>query len=81
MGPLILKKFYSYNIERNLAGCITAWYGKRTVLDCKAPKRVVWTAQYITGLSSMPSRTSISGGVGGRPENFPKTSATQAIDC
>ena len=37
MGPEILKRFYSCNIES-----IIAWYGK-------ALQRVVRTAQYITG--------------------------------
>ena len=27
MGPEILKRFYSCNIESILTGCITAWYG------------------------------------------------------
>ena len=32
-----------------MTGCITAWYGNCTALDCIALQRVLWTAQYITG--------------------------------
>ena len=49
MGPQILKRFYSCTIESVLTGCITAWYGNSTALDCMALQRVVRTAQYITG--------------------------------
>ena len=49
MGPRIFKRFYSCTAESILIGCITAWYGKCTPLDCKALQRVVRTAQYITG--------------------------------
>ena len=49
MGPQILKKLYSYTIERILTGCITAWYGNCSASDRKALQRVVCTAQYITG--------------------------------
>jgi hypothetical protein len=44
----ILKKFYSCTIE-SMTGCITAWYGNCSALDCKALQRVVRMAQYITG--------------------------------
>jgi hypothetical protein len=47
MGPEILKRFYSCNIES--IGCITAWYGNCSASDRKALQRVVRTAQYITG--------------------------------
>jgi gmma-aminobutyric acid receptor subunit gamma len=46
----ILKNVYSCTIESILTGCITAWYGKCTALECKAQQWVVWTAQYITGV-------------------------------
>uniref|UniRef100_A0AAZ3RDD3 Reverse transcriptase domain-containing protein n=1 Tax=Oncorhynchus tshawytscha TaxID=74940 RepID=A0AAZ3RDD3_ONCTS len=49
MGPQILKRFYSCTIGSILTGCITAWYGNCLASDCKAPQRVVCTAQYITG--------------------------------
>ena len=49
MGPEILKRFYSCNIERFLTGCITAWYGNCSASNLKALQRVVCTAQYITG--------------------------------
>jgi hypothetical protein len=49
MGPQILKRFYSCNIESILTGCITAWYGNCSASDQKALQRVVHTAQYITG--------------------------------
>ncbi|CDQ84257.1 unnamed protein product [Oncorhynchus mykiss] len=48
MGPEILKRFYSCNIE-NMTGCITAWYGNCSASDRKALQRVVRTAQHITG--------------------------------
>ena len=49
MGPEILKRFYSCNIESILTGCITARYGNCLASDRKALQRVVRTAQYITG--------------------------------
>ena len=49
VGPQILKRFYSSNIESILTGCITAWYGNCSASDRKALQRVVRTAQYITG--------------------------------
>ena len=47
MGPQILKRFYSCNIEST--GCITAWYSNCSASDRKALQRVVGTVQYITG--------------------------------
>ena len=67
MGPQILKRFYSCTIESILTGCITAWYGNCSASDHKDLQRLVRTAQYITGASFLPSRTSIPGGVRGRP--------------
>jgi hypothetical protein len=55
-GPSDPQKFYSCTIESILTG-------KCSALDCKALHRVVQTAQYTLGSSSLPSRTSISGGV------------------
>ncbi|CDQ77127.1 unnamed protein product [Oncorhynchus mykiss] len=49
MGPEILKRFYSCNIESILTGCITSWYGNCSASECKALQRVVRPAQYITG--------------------------------
>uniref|UniRef100_A0A4W5RMB7 Reverse transcriptase domain-containing protein n=1 Tax=Hucho hucho TaxID=62062 RepID=A0A4W5RMB7_9TELE len=49
MGPEILKRLYSCNIESILTGCITAWYGNCSASDRKALQRLVCTAQYITG--------------------------------
>ena len=50
MGPEILKRFYSCNIESILTSCITAWYGNCSASDRKALQRVMHTtAQYITG--------------------------------
>uniref|UniRef100_A0A8C7GLL8 Reverse transcriptase domain-containing protein n=1 Tax=Oncorhynchus kisutch TaxID=8019 RepID=A0A8C7GLL8_ONCKI len=49
MGPEILKRFYSCNIESILTGCITAWYGNCSSSNGKALQRVVRTTQYITG--------------------------------
>lgn len=49
MGPQILKRFYSCNLESILMGCITAWYGNCSASDRKALQRVVLMAQYITG--------------------------------
>uniref|UniRef100_A0A8C7I238 Reverse transcriptase domain-containing protein n=1 Tax=Oncorhynchus kisutch TaxID=8019 RepID=A0A8C7I238_ONCKI len=48
MGPEILKRFYSCNIESILTGCVIAWYGNCSASDRKALQRVVRTAQYIT---------------------------------
>ncbi|CDQ78178.1 unnamed protein product [Oncorhynchus mykiss] len=53
--------------HREHPGCITAWYGNCSASDRKALQRVVNTAQYITRPSFLPSRTSIPGGVRGRP--------------
>jgi hypothetical protein len=36
MGPEILKRFHSCNIESILTGCITAWYGNCLASDRKA---------------------------------------------
>jgi hypothetical protein len=49
MGPEILKRFYSCNIESILTGSITAWHGNCLASGCKALQRVLRTAQYITG--------------------------------
>jgi hypothetical protein len=49
MGPEILKRFYSCNIESILTSCMTAWYGNCSASDRKALQRVVRTAQNITG--------------------------------
>jgi gmma-aminobutyric acid receptor subunit gamma len=49
MGPQMLKRFYSYNIESIMTGCITTWYGNCSASDRKVLQRVVRTAQYITG--------------------------------
>ena len=57
IGPQIFKKFYSFTIESILTGCITAWYGKCKAQDRKALKRVVSTAQYITGTKLPVIRT------------------------
>ena len=48
MGPEILKRFYSCNIESILTGCITAWYGNCSASDRKALQWVMRTAQYTT---------------------------------
>ena len=50
MGPEILKRFYSCNIESILPGCITAWYGNCSSFDRKALQSIVRTALYITGV-------------------------------
>ena len=49
MGPQILKRFYSCNIESILTGCITAWHGNCSASDRKALQMVMRTAQYIPG--------------------------------
>ena len=49
MGPEILKRFYSCNIESILTGCITVWYDNCSASDRKALQRVVRMAQYIPG--------------------------------
>ena len=62
MGPQILKKFYSCTVES-----IPPWYGTCSGSDRKALQRGVRMAQYITGPGFLPSRTSIPGGVRGKP--------------
>uniref|UniRef100_A0A8C7Q6V0 Reverse transcriptase domain-containing protein n=1 Tax=Oncorhynchus mykiss TaxID=8022 RepID=A0A8C7Q6V0_ONCMY len=49
MGPEILKRFDSCNIDSILTSCITAWYGNCSASDRKALQSVVCMAQYITG--------------------------------
>jgi hypothetical protein len=48
LGPQILKRFYSCNIESILTGCITAWYVNCSASERKALQRVVHMAQNIT---------------------------------
>jgi hypothetical protein len=48
IGPQILKRFYSCNIEIILIGCLTTWYVNCLASDLKALQRVVHTALYIT---------------------------------
>jgi hypothetical protein len=55
--------------------CITAWYGNCSASDRKALQRMVRMAQYITGSSFLPPRTSTM------PKNLAKTPATLVIDC
>jgi hypothetical protein len=78
MGRQILKNLYSCTVENLLTGCITAWYGNCSSSNHKTLQRVVGTAKYITGPSFLPSRTSILGGVRGRPKITP---ATLVKDC
>ena len=66
MGAQI-SKFYSCTIK--------------SILNCSALDPQNATKGTSLGPSSLPSRTSISGGVRGRLEKLPKTPATQAIDC
>ena len=49
IGPEILKRFYSCNIESILTCCITAWYGNCSASDRKTLQEIVRMAQYITG--------------------------------
>ena len=49
LSPKTLTNFYRCTIESILSGCITAWYGNCTSLNCKALQRVVRSAQHITG--------------------------------
>ena len=80
MRTQILKELYSLNIESILTGCITAWYdncsasNRKELQDGSADSPVHHWGQ------ALPSRTSISGGVKGRPGKWLKTPATQAID-
>ena len=48
LSPKTLTNFYRCTIESILSGCITAWYGNCTTLNCKALQRVVRTTQCIT---------------------------------
>jgi hypothetical protein len=49
LSPKTLRNFYRCTIESILPGCITAWYGNSTAHNCKYLKRVVRSAQCITG--------------------------------
>ncbi|KAK3506788.1 hypothetical protein QTP70_027753 [Hemibagrus guttatus] len=51
LPPPILTMFYRGIIESVLSGCITAWFGNCTVLDCKTLQRIVKTAEEIIGVS------------------------------
>ena len=48
LSPKTLTSFYRCTIKSILSGCITAWYGNCTALNCKALHRVVQSAQRIT---------------------------------
>ena len=54
LSPKTLTNFYRCTIKSILSGCITAWYGNCTVLNCKALQRVVRSAQRIPG-DKLPS--------------------------
>lgn len=49
LSMAVLVNFHCSVIESILNGIITVWYGKCTVMDCKALQRVVKTAQCIMG--------------------------------
>jgi hypothetical protein len=49
LSPKTLSNFYRCTIESILSGCITAWYGNSTSHNRRALKRVVRSAQRITG--------------------------------
>uniref|UniRef100_A0AAZ3PMN4 Reverse transcriptase domain-containing protein n=2 Tax=Oncorhynchus tshawytscha TaxID=74940 RepID=A0AAZ3PMN4_ONCTS len=49
LSPKALTNFYRCTIESILAGCITAWYGNCSAHNRKALRRVVRSAQRITG--------------------------------
>jgi hypothetical protein len=48
-SPKTLTNFYRCTIESILSGCITTWYGNCSAHNCRALKRVVRSAQRITG--------------------------------
>ena len=54
LSPRTLTNFYRCTIQSILSGCITAWYGNCTALNCKALQRVVRSAQCIT-LGKLPA--------------------------
>jgi hypothetical protein len=79
MGPQILKRFYRCTIENILTGCITAWYANSTALDRLRNRGLCVQPSTLPGPSSLPSRTSLSGGVFfKRPEKSWKTPTTQS---
>jgi gmma-aminobutyric acid receptor subunit gamma len=49
LSPKTLTNFYRCTIESILSGCITAWYGNCTALNCRVLLRLVRSAQRITG--------------------------------
>ena len=54
LSPKTLTNYYRCTIESILSGCVTAWYSNCTALNRKALKRVVRSAQRITG-GKLPS--------------------------
>ena len=81
MGPQSLKKLYSCAIKSVLTGSITAWYGNCSASDHKTLR---WWCEWPStslGPSFLTSRTSIPGGVRGRPYKLWKTPANLVIDC
>jgi hypothetical protein len=48
MAPKTLTNCYRCTIKSFLSGCITAWYGNCTTLNCMALQKVVRSAQLIT---------------------------------
>jgi hypothetical protein len=81
MGPEILKRFYSCNIESILTGCITVWYGNCSASDRKALQRVVHTAQYITGAKLPAIQDLYNRRCQRKALKWSKTPATPVIDC
>ena len=49
LSPKTLTNLYRCTIESILSGCITAWYSNCTTHNCRALKRVLRSAQRITG--------------------------------
>jgi hypothetical protein len=66
LSPKALTNFYRCTIESILLGCITAWYGNCSTHNRKALQRVVRSAQCITGVNYLPSRTPTPPDVTGR---------------
>jgi hypothetical protein len=78
LSPKTHTNFYRCTIESILSGCITAWYGNCTVLNCKALQKVVWSAQLITGGKLPALQDTYSTRCHERPKRSSRTTTTGA---
>ena len=78
LAPETLTNFYRCTIESIISGCITAWYSNCTARNCRALLRVVRSAQRITGVNYLPSRTPTAPDITRRPKRLSRTTTTRA---